>query len=235
MARKSILLVVLLAAFAGAACTKEAPRSDDARGLAVTGNGSAVLKHKAVLITLNGLGSAKERADATTMAEEALVPMVAAVRVSAPDATVTVDDPALRSAGASVRMWQRAFVKLPDDTKVETVLRAVFAACDDSRLCGWTVELLPSDPASAVRDARRNAMDDARRRATELAEAIDVRVGEPFAVHETTMRPVGSMQLHQPFTETGLRGYIEELVAVRTAPAKSIPLITLDVRFEILR
>ncbi|UJR78479.1 SIMPL domain-containing protein [Sandaracinus amylolyticus] len=175
------------------------------------GAASTTLVREDVGIQVTGQGESEARPDLAVVRVgiESRRPSVAEARESAAQATSAMIA-ALRGAGIAEDRVQTASLSItPEyeyteqgqrllgytarnqlevriteiDRAGEVIDAAVGAGGDQARLESVTLEV--TDPSAARAEARREAMDAARRDASQLAELAGVELGAPIAIEET--------------------------------------------------
>jgi len=233
MIRKLLIPLALVAALGAAACSKDVPAGFE-RGIDVTAAGHAMVKWDTDALSLNAIGSGKDRAAADASASQQLSTISAALRTSVPAAKISIGKSFLRYTPASdqVHVTVTATVRVTNTDDLEAVLRKVLELSPTTGCCGWTLKVEAAPKSAYLAAARKDALAAARMKALEIARAANVGVGKPVAIreiasHQPTYRPIGS----RPLSEAGIASFLQ---ALHQRPVTSSEeLVTLDVRFEI--
>ncbi len=230
-----VSLFVTLALGCGAAPARVV-MPDDAEGIRVSGRGEARARPDLAILEIG---------------VEARRPSVEEARAQAATAQAAVLE-ALRGAGIEERDLRTTQLSIqPDFEYGETGRRllgyvvtntvearihdldriqraidtAVAAGGDLTRLQGLRFEL--SEPEAVQREARADAIANARAEAEQLAQALGVRLGEPLSVDEVSSEPVHPMMMRMEAADSA--------AATPVQPGETEVVVEVRVRWAIAR
>ncbi|MGZ6260153.1 MAG: SIMPL domain-containing protein [Candidatus Limnocylindrales bacterium] len=171
-----------------------AAATDEPHGITVHGTGRVTLKPDLATLSLGVTAQASSAATAQSNASKAMNSIVAAVKkLGVADADMVTQAVSLNptydySAGSSPRLTgytatQTLSVKVRDLAKIgELIDASVAAGANQVGGVSFTVD----DPAAATEQARKAAVEDAKKRAQTLAQSAGVALGVPISIVETS-------------------------------------------------
>ncbi len=173
----------------------QAAASDQVHGVTVQGTGRVTLKPDLATLSLGVTTQAKSAAQAQSNASKAMTAIIAAVKKQGvADADMVSDSISLyptydyQNGSAPPRITgytasQSLSVKVRDLGKVGPLIDGGVAA-GANQVGGVTFSV--DDPTAATEQARKAAVDDAKKRAQTLAQASGVALGVPISIVESS-------------------------------------------------
>ena len=233
MVRKALIPLALVAALAGAACSKNVPAGFE-QGIKVTAAGKATVTWNTYVLTLNEIANGADRPEADRKAQDALSTVTTAIRAAVPTARVTVG----RSVLLAGPVQGRTRVRMPADIRVSstadltTAMRTVLRLSAATGCCGWFVQLEANADPNYSTAARSDAIRSARAHAQQIARAAGLKVGAIAAIREVESHKPGARRLgSQPLTDAGIQAFLNTIAHRSTTTSEE--LVTLEVRFAI--
>lgn len=238
---KTALTGLAALALAATACTRttvEAPSpAPPERSLVVTGVGRVEVRPDTLVVSL-GVSSerptAPEALAAVSAGARAMLQAMRGEGVAERDVRTTSltvrpsrDDQGRIVGFVGTEMFR---VRVRDLERAGAIVgAAVEAVGDDARVAGMSLEV--ADPDAAMQAARKRAVEDAQRRAQELAETAGIRLGAPTSIEEGRAGRPRAIRLPaaadvEAFTEAAA-------LAPRIEPGTQEVTVRVLVRFEI--
>ncbi len=190
----------------------QAAASDQVRGITVQGTGRVTLKPDLATLSLGVITQATSAAQAQSNASKAMTAIIAAVKKQGvADADMVSQSISLnptydyQTGSAPPRITgytasQSLSVKARDLTKVGPLIDAGVAA-GANQVGG--VSFSVDDPTAATEQARKAAVDDAKKRAQTLAQASGVALGAPISIVESSAPAPTPIEYAKPADAAG--------------------------------